>query len=169
MAHIFKKLYICTASILMLILSSIAFGTTTSGPSSATAQQPSGQLQDSKQAIQFFKEEMKYLTNPHDVKQSIDKQDKTITIIDVRSAKDFAEGHIPGAINIPYEKFNGFHGNETEFKGLRKDGYNVIYCYELLCNLAKNAAIKFASLGYPVKEMQGGFQAWKEKGNPIEK
>lgn len=126
-------------------------------------------LQNSSKAIQFFQEEINFTTNPHDVKQSIDKQDKTITIIDVRSAKDFAEGHIPGAINIPYEKHNGFHGNETEFKGLRKDGYNVIYCYELLCNLAKNAAIKFASLGYPVKEMQGGYNAWKEKGNAIEK
>lgn len=158
-----KCLTVYAASVFLMIFSQVSFG---AEPAAATQ---TNNLQNSRQAIQFFEEEMKYLTNPHDLKQSIDKKDQTITIIDVRSAKDYAAGHIPGAINIPYEKHNGFHGNETEFKGLRKDGYNVVYCYELLCNLAKHAAIKFASLGYPVKELSGGFDTWKEKGNPIEK
>lgn len=158
-----KNLAVHTVSVLVFVFSQAAFG------AEQTAATQTSNLQNASQAIQFFEEEMKYLTNPHDLKQSIDKKDQTITIIDVRSAKDYAAGHIPGAINIPYEKHDGFHGNETEFKGLRKDGYNVVYCYELLCNLAKHAAIKFASLGYPVKELTGGFDTWKEKGNPIEK
>lgn len=125
-------------------------------------------LQDSKDAIHFFEEEMRYITVPYAVKRAIDEKEP-ITIIDVRSAKDYAAGHIPGAINIPYEKYNSFRGKETNFPGLSKDRYNYIYCYELLCHLAKDAAIKFASLGYPVKEMAGGFKAWQDKGLPVEK
>lgn len=165
MVNISKRVYFYTASFLLLMTSQSIYGTEHQSSSS----EKRNPLQNSSQAIHFFQDEIDFTTNPHGVKRSIDSQDKTITIVDVRSAKDYAEGHIPGAINIPYDKYNGFHGNETEFKGLRKDGYNVVYCYELLCNLAKEAAIKFASLGYPVKEMQGGFNSWKEKGNPIEK
>lgn len=170
MAGILKPLFVYGASILMLVFSQTAFNEeAVKAATQPDATPRSSVLQDSNKAIQFFKEEIEFTTNPHDVKQLIDKKDKSVTIVDVRSAKDFAAGHIPGAINIPYEQYNGFHGNETEFKGLRKDGYNYIYCYELLCNLAKNAAIKFASLGYPVKEVVGGFDAWKQKGNAIEK
>lgn len=158
-----KQLITCTAFMAALVLSQVTFA----AEKNASIQRSN--LQDSKKAIQFFQQELEFTTNPHSIKNSIDHQDTRITIVDVRSAKDYAAGHIPGAINIPYEQHNGFEGNETEFKGLRKDGYNVVYCYELLCDLAKQAAIKFASLGYPVKEMQGGFNSWKEKGNPIEK
>ncbi len=92
-----------------------------------------------------------------------------ITIVDVRSADEYAKGHIPGAINIPYEKHESFEGSETEFPELRKDGYNYVYCYQLLCNLGQKAAKKFASLGYPVKEIVGGFEEWKAGKHPIEK
>ena len=98
----------------------------------------------------------------------VDGQVKNVTIVDVRSAKSFKEGHIPGAINLPEEEHNSFKGNETEFPELRKDGYNYVYCYHANCNLAQVAAKKFASLGYPVKEIIGGFAGWK-KNYPVEK
>lgn len=135
----------------------------------AAAQKDQKPHQNSKDAIRFFEEEMRYVTVPYAISRSIEEKDKSINIIDVRSAKDYAAGHIPGAINIPYEKYDSFRGNEKDFPGLRKDAYNVVYCYELLCHLAKDAAIKFATLGYPVKEMAGGFKAWQDKGLPIEK
>lgn len=159
-----KLLNFCTASIVGLMLGQgQAFG---AGSHNSNTKTP---LQDPQKVIHFFQEEISFKTNPHSVKESIDNHDTSITIIDVRSAKDYAAGHIPGAINIPYDQHKAFLGDETKFKGLRKDTYNVVYCYELLCNLAKQASIKFASLGYPVKEMAGGYQSWKEKGHPIEK
>jgi rhodanese-related sulfurtransferase len=126
-------------------------------------------LQDSVKAVEFFTHELDFKTNPHGVQSVIDGKTKNVTIVDVRSEKDFKEGHIPGAINIPFEKHNGFKGSETKFSGLRKDGFNYIYCYEHLCNLAQLAAKKFASLGYPVKEIVGGFNAWKDGKHPVAK
>lgn len=126
-------------------------------------------VQDSKEAVKFFESKLDLETNPYGVNAVIQGKAKNFTIVDVRSAKDFAEGHIPGAINIPGDEHQWFTGSEKAFSQLRKDGYNYIYCYKHLCNLAQKAAKKFASLGYPVKEMVGGFYSWKEDGYPIEK
>lgn len=130
---------------------------------------PQEPQQDSKKAVEYFENELNFKTNPHGVKSVVDGKTKNVTIVDVRSEKDYAKGHIPGAINIPWEKHQSFDGPETEFPELRKKGYNYVYCYELLCNLAQKAAKKFASLGYPVKEMAGGFEEWKAHDHPIEK
>ena len=104
-----------------------------------------------------------------DHKHRVSVLNQNITLVDVRAAKNYAEGHVPGAINLPFDKFSRFEGTEKEFPELRKDGFNYIYCYELGCNLATKAARKLASLGYPVKEMKGGFNAWKDHSYPIEK
>lgn len=124
-------------------------------------------IQDTPKAAQYFEDELNFKTNPHGVKGVLDGKVKNVTIVDVRGAKDFAKGHIPGAINIPYDQFNGFEGTQTEFPGLRKDGHNYVYCYGLLCNLSQKAAKKFASLGYPVKEIVGGYESWVEEGFPV--
>lgn len=126
-------------------------------------------IQDSAKAVEYFENELDFATNPYGVNRALEEKAKDVTIVDVRDANSFAQGHIPGAINIPFDKHNGFTGTETEFSGLRKDGFNYVYCYEHLCNLAQKAAKKFASLGYPVKEMVGGFDEWKKHKYPVEK
>ena len=125
--------------------------------------------QDSEKAAQYFQDELNYKTNAYGVKQAIDNKATDITIVDVRLAKDFAKGHIPGAINLPYDQYATFEGTEPEFPGLRKDGYNYVYCYTADCNLAQKAARKFALLGYPVKEVVGGFAAWRDHKYPVER
>lgn len=126
-------------------------------------------IQNSEAAVQFFDDELNFTTTPLGAKMVVDGKVKNITIIDARSEKDFAEGHIPGAVNIPFDKYSGFEGSDTSFSGLRKNGYNYVYCYQLLCNLGVKTAKKFAQLGYPVKEIKGGFKSWQEAGYPIEK
>jgi len=54
-------------------------------------------------------------------------------------------------------------------EGLQKDATNVVYCYTQQCHLAANACVRFASQGYPVMEMDGGFEAWQENGLDTEK
>lgn len=134
-----------------------------------SAESPENNSQDTKRAAQYFEDELNFKTNPHFINKVIKDKLPNITIVDVRSADDFAKGHIPGAINLPDEKYNYFNGSETEFPGLRKDGFNLVYCYTKTCNLAQKAAKKFASLGYPVKEIVGGYELWAEGKNPIEK
>ena len=126
-------------------------------------------LQDSVKAVEYFTNELNFKTNPHGVKAVLKGDVQNVTIVDLRDPESYAKGHIPGAINIPWSAHNSFDGAETEFPELRKDGYNYVYCYEMLCNLGEKAAKKFASLGYPVKVIAGGFEEWKKLKNPIEK
>jgi rhodanese-related sulfurtransferase len=126
-------------------------------------------LQDQEQAISYFEKELAFTVTPRSAKAVVDGERKDVTVIDVRSAEDFAKGHIPGAINIPCEKYNNFEKENQAFEGLRRDHIHYVYCYELLCNLGQKAALAFARQGYAVKEMKGGFKSWEDHGYPVEK
>jgi rhodanese-related sulfurtransferase len=129
---------------------------------------PKNALQDTQKAAQYFEDEMNFKTNISFIKRALKEKIENVIIVDVRSANDFAKGHIPGAINIPFDQYNKFEGPETAFPGLRKDAFNCIYCYTLTCSLSQKAAKKFASLGYPVKEIIGGYDAWVDHKYPVE-
>jgi rhodanese-related sulfurtransferase len=120
-------------------------------------------LQDTDKAAKHFECELNCVANPHSVQEALQKKEKII-IIDVRDEKSYKDGHIPGAINLPYDKYQTFSGDQEKFKELDHDRFTYVYCYDLYCNLSQKAALKFAKLGYPVKEIKGGFEAWKQKG-----
>jgi rhodanese-related sulfurtransferase len=109
---------------------------------------------DPAKAREFFADKMAFTTGPVELARNL-KEGADITVIDVREAEDFHEAHIPGAINLPHEKWESC-------EGLRKDKLNVLYCYSHVCHLAATAAVEFAAKGYSVMEMDGGFEAWKE-------
>lgn len=115
--------------------------------------------QDTRQAREFFAQKLAYVTGPYELDGQI-KRKEPITIVDVRLPSDYKAGHIPGAINIPQGKWH-------TLGGLAKDRTTVIYCYSQTCKLAAAAAVEFASAGYPVVEMEGGFEAWQKNGLPV--
>jgi len=94
--------------------------------------------------------------------ERITREGGNVNIVDVRAAEDYAEGHIPCAVNLPKDRW-------STLEGLRKDKINVVYCYSQVCHLAAAAAFEFASRGYPVMELEGGFRTWKEHEMDIEK
>ena len=125
-------------------------------------------IQDTQSAAKYFEDKLNYTANPVSVKKVSEGKAEGV-IIDPRKKEHFDKGHIPGAINIPFDKFDGFEGQQTEFPGLSKNKMNYLYCYELLCNLSQKAAKKFADFGYPVKEVEGGFKAWEDHNYPVDK
>ncbi|MEM7174975.1 MAG: rhodanese-like domain-containing protein [Chlamydiota bacterium] len=126
------------------------------------------QVQDTEAAFKYFSDELNFTASPGTAKKvSEGKLDGVI--VDLRRKEHFDKGHIPGAINLPFDKYDGFEGAQKNFPGLLKDKFNYVYCYELLCNLSQKAAKKFASLGYPVKEIKGGFKSYEEHSYPVEK
>lgn len=112
-------------------------------------------------ARRHFAARLAYTTGPHELSYLLDsKQD--VVIVDLRATPDYRAGHIPGAISLP-------KGRWKDPKGLRKDALNIVYCYSATCHLAPEAALEFASQGYPVLEMEGGFPAWVAQGSPVER
>ena len=112
-------------------------------------------------AKHFFADKMAFTTGPVEISHQIVKGED-VAIIDVREAKDFKKGHVPGAISLPQEKW-------STPAGLRRDTMNIIYCYAQNCHLGAHAAMQFAAKGYSVMEMDGGFESWKEQGLQITK
>jgi len=119
------------------------------------------QIHDPARARAYFENKVAFTTGPIELDHLLKSGENYVTIVDVRAAEDYAKGHIPGAINLPKENW----GNPS---GLSKDKTNVVYCYSQVCHLAANACLALASKGFPVMELEGGFDTWKEYELDIE-
>ena len=69
-------------------------------------------------------------------------------LLDVRSPALYAQGHLPGAINLPHGKII-----ESKLKPWPKDTLFVTYCAGPHCNGAARGALRLANLNRPVKIM----------------
>ena len=84
--------------------------------------------------------------------------DGTITI-DVRTADEFAQGHLYHAINIDWQK-DGFMDEITE--NFNKEMTLAIYCRS--GKRSATAAQALSDAGYKVLNLTGGYTAWAEAG-----
>ena len=125
-------------------------------------------VQNTQEAVKYFEAEMAHKVNPASMRNAVRDNDPNIVIIDLRRKEHFDQGHVPGALNFPFDEWHGFDGSVTNFGDLDKNKMHYVYCYEFYCNLSAKAALLFAKNGYPVKEVRGGFKAYKDHGYPIE-
>ena len=92
-------------------------------------------------------------TSPSDLNQAL-AQRRDIAVVDVRKSEDFAKGHIPGAMNLPPAEWD-------EAAGPGKDEVVVVYCYHHTCPLGGAVCAELAERGYPIVDMDGGFEVWE--------
>ena len=118
-------------------------------------------IHDPARARAYFEDKLAFTTGPVELDRWIKARQNNLIVVDVREAEDYEKGHIPGAINLPRERWDNP-------QGLAKDKTNVVYCYTQQCHLAANACVRFASHGFPVMELEGGFEVWKEHDLDIE-
>lgn len=109
---------------------------------------------DTETAQGFFAEKLAFTLGPVELKTML-AQNK-VKLIDVRRKEDYDDSHIPEAISIPKADL------EKELLLLSKDDIHVVYCYNQQCHLAAAAALVLARNGYPVMELDGGFNVWAE-------
>lgn len=115
---------------------------------------------DTQKEVEYFSAKLAFTTGPIELFGMIDDR-ADITIIDVRGPDDYATGHIPGAVSLPQSEWDSF-------EGLSKEKVNIIYCYSQQCHLSAKACKYFAEHGYPVMELEGGFDAWEHHSLPFE-
>ena len=89
-------------------------------------------------------------------------EDSSVVLLDVRTASEFAEGHIEGAINIDQGQSNFM---EKAKAALPTDKKIAIYCRS--GRRSANAAGKLAAEGYRCVNLKGGIVAWKEADKPM--
>lgn len=82
------------------------------------------------------------------------QEEKGYIILDVRTAEEFADGHIPEAVNIPNEEI----GTEEIVELPDKEQLILVYCRS--GNRSKQASQKLADLGYTNVVEFGGIRDW---------
>jgi len=93
--------------------------------------------------------------------------DKKAVFLDTREPDEYAEGHIPGAINFPFEHWDDCWEEVEPL--LSSDKTIVCYCGGLDCELSLFAAREFQAIGYPDTYIFfGGFNKWVEYDLPWE-
>lgn len=83
--------------------------------------------------------------------------------VDPRPEADYRAGHIPGAINLPYERVT------LEHRKLREYDLLIVYGSDYNDTRAKAMSKRLIELGHKnVHTLLGGLRAWQADDNPIE-
>ena len=85
-----------------------------------------------------------------------------VVLLDVRTAEEYAEGHIAGALNIDQ--------SQSDFVGKVKARLSAEKTIALYCRSGRrsaSAASRLAAEGYKCVNLAGGILAWKDEGKPV--
>jgi rhodanese-related sulfurtransferase len=94
----------------------------------------------------------------------IEKKDASLLILDVRTPEEFAAGHVPGAINIPYTHLPARISEVAD----AADKDIVVYC--TVGVRAEKGAERLRENGFSkLLHLDGDMKAWEAKKRPLEK
>ncbi|MFJ8895234.1 rhodanese-like domain-containing protein [Leifsonia sp. NPDC102414] len=114
------------------------------------------------EAARHFASKLEFETDPSDVRAAREAGEPFV-LVDSRGDAAWAQARIPGAIHLPTAQIG------ERAAALIPEGMPVVvYCWGPGCNGSTRAALQFSLLGYPVKEMIGGFEYWAREGLGIE-
>ena len=92
------------------------------------------------------------------------KADTTSIILDVRTSKEYAEGHLAGAQQLDYLNPEAFDAGISK---LDKSRTYYIYCRS--GKRSHGACLKMKKQGFNVFDMEGGILNWIKLGMPVER
>ena len=82
-------------------------------------------------------------------------------VIDVRSSEEYASGHIPGAVNIPFD--------QVADRIAEVDAPHGVALYCMIGPRARKGESALLAASYPkVFHLEGGLAAWQAAGLPVE-
>ena len=86
-----------------------------------------------------------------------------VTLLDVRPADEFANGHLPGALNIQIDELERRLGELPPGRDI------VAYCRGPYCMLSVDAVRALQARGYHARRLQEGLPEWRAAGHPVER
>jgi len=91
---------------------------------------------------------------------------RSAIVIDARSSKDYAEGHLPRSLSLPYWEYSAAY---PKLAGqLPRNAPILIYCYGSSCGLSMRLAKRLLGEGYQdLTVLGGGIAAWEKAGYPL--
>ncbi len=95
-----------------------------------------------------------------------DYTEENTVFIDARDNAEYNEGHIKGAINIPYDRFQQYYPQYEKL--FTKNKKIITYCHGIGCGLSVDVAKDLIALGYTnVFVMTEGWPGWMNANLPI--
>ncbi|MFL9711175.1 ArsR/SmtB family transcription factor [Methylobacillus pratensis] len=88
--------------------------------------------------------------------------DESIVLLDVRPDEEFAQGHLPGAVNIPLKDLVPRLGE------LPNESQIIAYCRDPYCVLSSEAVTILRENGLTALRLIGGVPEWKAVGLAVE-
>lgn len=82
-------------------------------------------------------------------------------LLDIRDGKEYSEGHITGAIHIPYGKL------DSRISELDKHKEKLVVIADKVGQHAGAAGKKLRQAGFQVRRLQGGMAEWSGQGLPL--
>jgi rhodanese-related sulfurtransferase len=105
------------------------------------------------------------LISIEELKASMAGQD--VFIIDARAETAFHDGHITGALNVPYDRFTEYY--DFLLSSIPMDATVICYCWSPTCDFSDQLAQELRFMGYTnVLICREGWDAWQEAGYPSE-
>jgi rhodanese-related sulfurtransferase len=96
------------------------------------------------------------------VEELLNRMADGVVLLDVRPPDEFAQGHLPGAINIPTEELQKRLGELPRGRDI------VAYCRGPYCMLSSDAVEALRASGFPARRLAAGFPEWKAAGLNVE-
>jgi rhodanese-related sulfurtransferase len=139
---------------------------TAAGPAGAGSVAFEVPAADSAAAAAHFAGRLAFETDVSDVHDDLaaGRLGTDYVLVDVRSEQAWDLGHVPGAVHLPTRRIAARAAEGAPAGPVPPGVPVVVYCWSPGCNGATKAALEFARLGHPVKEMIGGFEYWVREG-----
>jgi rhodanese-related sulfurtransferase len=99
-------------------------------------------------------------------------------VFDVRNELEYGEGHLPGAVSLPYkeksDKAANFDASVDKFDTSKlpsdKSTPVIFYCNGEMCWKSYKSSVAAIKAGHKnVNWFRSGFPEWQDKGYPVEK
>jgi rhodanese-related sulfurtransferase len=89
--------------------------------------------------------------------------DEGAQLVEVLPAEEYAEEHLPGAINIPLKELDAQSASQLD-----KSRPVIVYCWDYLCDLSPRAAARLDSLGFVAYDYAASKVDYLARGLPRE-
>jgi rhodanese-related sulfurtransferase len=100
-----------------------------------------------------------------------DRPPRDLILLDLREPRDFAIGHLPGALSLPFVHFPADFEKTVEAGWPGADRASiplVLYCYGTDCVRSRKAGAQAARKGFrDLLWFRGGIREWRDAGYPL--
>ncbi len=115
----------------------------------------------------FYLTENAVYVSPHSLRGKMDKGVNDYVLVDLRSAQEYEQGHIIGAVSIPAYKdpdtsdYGAVNRIAAAFAALPEDNDIIVYCYSMPCMTGRKIGKMLAGHGIYVKHLGIGWNEWR--------